>query len=343
MDGDWPQFDTTREVEQDFIDIYRFLLDGPAGAEECAAATGQSIEAVNRALHSLAEYRLVRPTLANREQWEAVSPDAAAAEVLGPMQAQVHNLMRWGNEVRQTLGGFTSLYQDAYRKQHLQSSTEMVRGGDEVRRRLDDLAKQAQNEVLAVHPTMAPVEVLRAGSDLDRSLLERGVTYRVVWPHSARRQSEAVQYMRLLQDLGGDVRTAAMPPSRMILLDGQIALVPLPPGQGPGAAILRDPVILDFLSHIFEHIWERAQPVNSIEYDEAVFEDIELAILSDLALGKTDEAIARRLAISTRTLRRYLNTLFERLNIETRFQLGVAAARANLITLPNEQGGTGSG
>ncbi|WP_285743576.1 LuxR C-terminal-related transcriptional regulator [Lentzea sp. NBRC 105346] len=318
--------------------MYRFLTEGPADAAQCCAATGIPAEQVASALAELAEYKLIRPTLEDRAQWEAVSPDTAIAETLAPMQTQVHNLTRWGDQVRRTLGSFDSIYHDAYRKRHMQSSTEVICGGDQVRQRLADLANQAQNQVLAVHPTMAPIEVLRAGSDLDRSLLERGINYRVVWPHSARRQTEAVQYMRMLQDLGGEVRTAAMPPSRMILLDGEVALVPLPAQQGPGAGILRDPVVLDFLKQIFEHVWQQAQPVSSIEYDDAVFEQIELAILSELALGKTDEAIARRLAISTRTLRRYLNTLFERLDIETRFQLGLAAARSNLVKLPGSSG-----
>jgi DNA-binding NarL/FixJ family response regulator len=117
----------------------------------------------------------------------------------------------------------------------------------------------------------------------------------------------------------------------MIVLDRTVALIPLPAEQGAGAAIVRDPVVLDFMSRIFEHIWDRARPVNNISYDDIVLSEIEIAVLNDLALGRTDESIARRLGIATRTLRRYLSSLFERFGVETRFQLGVAAARVGII------------
>lgn len=207
----------------------------------------------------------------------------------------------------------------------------MLRSSDEVRGRLRDLSVQARDSVIAVHPTMAPAVALRDGLDLDRTLLERGVGYQVVWPHSARRQAESVDYMRLIMDLGAHVRTAAVPPVRMIVLDGAVALIPLPAEEGEGAAIVRDPVVLDYMVRIFEHVWEHARPVDDIAYDGVVFSEIELAILTDLAGGRTDEAIARRLGIATRTLRRYLSSLFERFGVETRFQLGIAAMRAGLI------------
>src|SRR5262249_22596626 len=88
---------------------------------------------------------------------------------------------------------------------------------------------------------------------------------------------------------------------------------------------------LDFLIRVFEHIWERAIAVTTPEYDEHVFEEIELSIMSELAHGRTDEAIARRLGISTRTLRRYLTVLCTRPGVETRFRLGRAAARLGAL------------
>ncbi len=319
------------ELGPELVALYQALLDEPATAAECGQLVGASRGVVERDLCRLAELHLVRRTVTDHDRWEALAPESAIAELVAPLQAHAHQLTTRGEQVRASIGKLGPLYRAAYRKQFAQSSTEVLAGSDEVRQRLRDLSVQARESVIAIHPTMAPVEALRAGLDLDRTLLERGVDYNVVWPHSARRQAESVDYMRLIMDLGAHVRTAAVPPVRMIVLDRTVALIPLPAEDGEGAAIVRDPVVLDFMAHIFEHVWEVARPVDDIAYDEAVYSEIELAILSDLAGGRTDEAIARRLGIATRTLRRYLSSLFERFGVETRFQLGIAAMRAGLL------------
>jgi len=319
------------ELEPQLVELYQLLVGEPATAQECGQLVGEPVHRVDENLSRLAELRLVRRTITDPDRWEALPPESAIAELVAPMQARAHQLTTRSEQVRASIGRLSPLYRAAFRKQFAQSSTEVLRGSDEVRQRLRDLSVQARDTVVAVHPTMAPIDALRAGFELDRTLLERGVSYQVVWPHSARRQTESVDYMRLIINLGARVRTAAMLPSRMILLDRTVALIPLPAEQGSGAAVVRDPVVLDFMTHIFEHIWERAQPVNDVSYDDVVFSEIEVAILNDLAAGRTDDSIARRLGIATRTLRRYLSSLFERFGVASRFQLGIAAAQAGVI------------
>jgi DNA-binding CsgD family transcriptional regulator len=54
-------------------------------------------------------------------------------------------------------------------------------------------------------------------------------------------------------------------------------------------------------------------------------------VLRLLAQGATDEAIARRLGVSDRTVRRIVSGLMERLEARSRFQLAVRASGAGLI------------
>jgi DNA-binding CsgD family transcriptional regulator len=159
-----------------------------------------------------------------------------------------------------------------------------------------------------------------------------------VVPHTARRQREALRHMTLLGDLGAQVRTAAVIPGRLILLDEDTAVVPT--GNG-GAALLRDPTVVTFLSVIFDHIWEHARPVGGGDAAAEVFEDVEVAILRHLERGRSDEFISRRLGISTRTLSRYLAGMCDKLRVETRFQLGMAAARLDLFGDGEETDGDG--
>jgi DNA-binding CsgD family transcriptional regulator len=312
------------------VEVYRFFLEAPASVAECAATTRMSQDEVDKRILRLAEHRLLRPSLADSCHYEAVSPELAAAELAAPMQARAHQLMLDSEAVRRELSSLSSMYRASQRKHFAYSSTEVLLDSDKVRQRLTDLATQVQGRLLAAHPTMPPA-AMRAGFELDRQMLNRGVEFRSVYPHTARRQHDALDHMLLLQGLGAQVRTAQVIPARMILMDEEVAIVPINPSQGSGAVVVRDPPVLDFFVRVFDHIWERATPVTTPEYDEHVFEEIELSILSELAQGRTDEAIARRLGISTRTLRRYLTMLCARLGVETRFQLGMAAARAGVL------------
>ncbi|HSV68064.1 MAG TPA: LuxR C-terminal-related transcriptional regulator [Mycobacteriales bacterium] len=328
-----PLLDTPpgHRLEPDDVEVYQFFLEAPATVAECVATTGLAPADADRRINRLIERRLLRRSLTDVGELEAVSPELAAAELAAPLQARAHQLMLESDVVRRELSNLSSLYRSAQRKQFAYSSTEVLLDGDKVRQRLRDLTTQVQCTLFAAHPTMPPAPNLRAGYELDAEMLHRGVSFRVVYPHTARRQHDAVEYMLLLQGLGAQVRTAPVIPARMILMDDEVALVPIKPERGTGAVVLRDPPVLDFLIRVFEHLWDRATPVTAAEYDEQVFEEIELSILSELAHGRTDEAIARRLGISTRTLRRYLTVLCNRLGVETRFQLGMAATRAGVV------------
>ena len=56
------------------------------------------------------------------------------------------------------------------------------------------------------------------------------------------------------------------------------------------------------------------------------------AILSMLAVGSKDEAIARKLDVSTRTVRRAVAAMMDECGAENRFQLAVAAVRLGWLT-----------
>lgn len=54
-------------------------------------------------------------------------------------------------------------------------------------------------------------------------------------------------------------------------------------------------------------------------------------MLSLLVSGLKDEAVARRLGWSLRTMRRRISSLYELLGADNRFQAGVIAARRGLL------------
>jgi len=70
----------------------------------------------------------------------------------------------------------------------------------------------------------------------------------------------------------------------------------------------------------------RVLPRNAVEVD-----DCARRVLVLLARGLTDEAIARRLGVSDRTIRRMVAQLMADIGAESRFQLGYRASRSGLI------------
>jgi DNA-binding CsgD family transcriptional regulator/sugar-specific transcriptional regulator TrmB len=313
------------------LSVYREVLEAPATPGELASRTGLGEQELTAVLGRLAELRLVQASLARDGAYEAVSPDLAAAELAARSEEQARALLRRSEEVRRELGGLAPLYHEARRRRTAVAGSEVVTDSAEVRKRLQEIALNAQESVLAAQPTMAPPEVLAAGLALDRKLLERGVSYRVVFPHVALRQQHGRDHLGALRALGARIRTAPMIPARLFIIDGEVAVIPLPPAMGPGAALVRDVPVIEFLTGIFEHTWERASVTEDEEISDRLFEEVELAILEELAQGRTDESIARRLGISTRTVRRYLTSLSERLGAESRFQMGMAAYAAGLV------------
>jgi DNA-binding NarL/FixJ family response regulator len=105
---------------------------------------------------------------------------------------------------------------------------------------------------------------------------------------------------------------------------------------------------------LFEQIWATANPLGLPNPQDAQgLGPEEREILRMLANGETDEHIARRLGVSTRTVGRKASDLMRRLGTRSRFQMGVRASELGWLDPPQGQredemaaagvGGGGSG
>ncbi len=307
-------------------DVYLALMGDARTARGVADLLGEDVSVVGDLLVHMQSLGLARSLEGGR--WEALSPNPAAAGVIARLDQQIAARRRSKDVVRQ---GFASLQQiyEQHRSARSSADVEVLKDPADVRTRLAELAMLTQDEVLAMHPTMAPPEALEQGLELDRDLLTRQVEYKVLWPHTARRQRSTYGYFEALVELGAQIRTADVIPARVLVLDRQHALVALDAHEG--AALVSQPVFVDFLVGLFDRCWDVARPVAMESLTHEALEDIEVTILVEMARGRTDDAIARRLNVSTRTVRRYVSQLSERLNVETRFQLGLAALRMGVL------------
>ncbi|MFK0110786.1 LuxR C-terminal-related transcriptional regulator [Streptomyces sp. NPDC091217] len=112
----------------------------------------------------------------------------------------------------------------------------------------------------------------------------------------------------------------------LAVADRRLALLPLTFDlTDVRAVVVRPSALLDALVDFFELCRRQAVPLHGEAGDELGDEDRSLLAL--MAAGLKDEAIARRLGWSPRTMRRRVSALLTRLGATNRFQAGAIAAR----------------
>lgn len=308
--------------------LYAALIDADGDFQQARDAVPDvDAEAV---IEALAALRLVH-RVAGEDRFEVVSPTEAAEDLLGPRESRANHELREAARLRKSMRQLGPVYRDSARLQAALGSAELLRDGIEVRDRLAEIRDGVRHSIYTAHPTMAAPEVLQAAADDDLAMLQRGIEFRDLYSHTARRYHPTLQYLQMMSDAGATIRTASVIPSRMVLIDHSLALIPAPSLQA-SAALIRDEAVVHYLHLLFEFLWERGQEFGAEESaEDDVPYEIQLAILHELSEGRTDEAIARRLGVSSRTLRRHLSRLLESLGVETRFQLGMMAVRKGLI------------
>ncbi|MFF4697189.1 LuxR C-terminal-related transcriptional regulator [Streptomyces chattanoogensis] len=209
---------------------------------------------------------------------------------------------------------------------------------DEIRDRIRLLCSEVREEIMAFTPDGAQTAAnMEAAKPQDAELLCRGVRMRTLYLESLRNNPPTVAYANWLVENGGQVRTVPSLPIRMLIIDRATALIPVTrDDSSTGAVVLRGDGILAALCGLFESMWERAVPLGSNkaqERDGRGLTTAEAEVLRLLAKGHTDEFIAKRVGVSSRTVRRVAADLMEKLSARSRFQAGAQAALRGWITV----------
>jgi DNA-binding CsgD family transcriptional regulator len=288
------------------------------------SVTGLSEGEVAAALDALRDLGLVQPSTQEADL-RVVAPAVALQTRLEDLRQSVQDAQA---RVAQTTHALDAL-QDSYtsaRDVQLEQSVERLTGLDAIRSRLEQLARDAQREVLSFMPGGAhSAAVMEASRPLDQAALESGVNMRNVYLHSALNDQATAQYLRWLRELGAETRTVAVLPMRMLVIDREVAVIPSD-AEDPraGALVLRSPGMMTALLALFESVWAASRPISAPRPAAAVeLSDTEIQVLRLLAAGATDEGAARQLGVSVRTVRRLTSALLVRFSARSRFELGL--------------------
>ncbi|MFJ8040349.1 LuxR C-terminal-related transcriptional regulator [Kitasatospora sp. NPDC096147] len=318
----------------DARELYRRALADPEWDPSPARARlGWDDDRFIRAIELLDTMGLLTPAASTPSGWTTLSPTSAIGRLLADEEQRVATRLAEAAAARHTLARLLTDFHPLHVNQLSGTATELVVGPARVTAMLEDVVRRARTDFLTLHPgPPVPREMLAAGLARDRLLLERGVTIRSVHLGSSAATPGLHGYLAELSAAGARVRTAQTLPMRMILVDASLAVLPAPAVPDELAAlVVHGEQLVAVFRQLFEHCWSLSADFAPVHAGPAAV-DPDLTerhheILRMLASGLTDEAMARRLAVSERTVRRLVAEITQRLGADSRFQAGVIATR----------------
>jgi hypothetical protein len=163
---------------------------------------------------------------------------------------------------------------------------------------------------------------------LNQDLLTAGrFRQRTIYPMDIMDSEDGRAWVHSFAGVGEEQRLSLAPPSEFTIFDQHALVAVAEWGNVHGDyVVVRDPMLIAAFTQLFDRAFERGLPV--VHDEDQDDEDVRLVKL--LGLGLKDESIARYLGCSLRTVRRRVAALMARHGVQTRFQLGLAAATGEL-------------
>ncbi|GIG66538.1 helix-turn-helix transcriptional regulator [Phytomonospora endophytica] len=198
---------------------------------------------------------------------------------------------------------------------------------------LNELAELARESILELHPASdwnhherEPARV-RTRDDV---ALANGVRIRTLHAQITHNLPHMRRHLEARTATGVEVRYAPLVPTRMVVYDRATAIVEGDRSDPRAwAVILRGRNLAQPLAHLHDYCWTTASEAADVpgSVHDARLTEQQRTVLRMLGTGAKDDAIARALGVSTRTVTRIVGELTALLGAGSRFQAGVRAAR----------------
>ncbi|EON22664.1 MULTISPECIES: helix-turn-helix domain-containing protein [Nocardioides] len=194
---------------------------------------------------------------------------------------------------------------------------------------IGQMLRTSSGDMLWLRPDAWAMPRESAVSRVLAEAMASGRKSRAIYP--LRALTEAPEALQTRARLGEQIRVISELPTRMFILGDSHAVLPEPLGFADEPRVhIRQRSVVQALTYWFEALWSTATPVPAFDTGEAR-PDLRRFLLEQLVAGAQDEAIARKLGISLRTVRRRIAALMIELGVDTRFQAGVEAVRRGWI------------
>lgn len=302
---------------------YRLLLAQPGATRpEVARILALPAAVTQQVLETLEVRGLASHSPDQPQRYFPVPPDMGMEALLIERQRELQR-------ARTAIEAFKEQVSDS-RRVDQQPMVELLAAGMAERQVLEQLHNTAQQEILRLVRGPIQLSDLADSHDPQREAQARGVRYRNIV--DAESMALPLIASAVLADIGSgqEYRALPLPPFKFLIADRRIALMLLLPGQSGGRVLLvRQSALLEALCTLFDLLWERATPLLAGASNHFEMIDSTLGVLAEveqlvtmMAAGMNDKAIAHELGLSIRTLNRRINLLMQGLEVRTRFQAG---------------------
>jgi DNA-binding CsgD family transcriptional regulator len=304
--------------------LYQAILNQPdAGAAGWALLTGASPARVREACNRLLTLGLLQPP-DSMGGLRAVDPRVAIRALIRRRETESELLAATAEEM-------ATAYEAGLLREEPSRLVEVASGEGAIAARLEEMYARAEHEVCLFDtpPYLAPPA---PQVDLQADLLSRGIVSRGIYAATGLEDPKVLSRALSMVELGEQARVLPTVPLKLLVVDGCRALLPLTASAAGGycAVVVWHSAVTEALQKLFELAWQQATPLGQPVSDGELTED-ERTLTRLLAAGMKDEAVARHLGVSLRTLRRRVSDLQERLGTASRFQLGMRAAQRGWV------------
>ncbi|MDV9174327.1 helix-turn-helix transcriptional regulator [Streptomyces sp. W16] len=300
---------------------YRALVSvGAADVPDLARRLTIGEYDTERALRRLELHGLAAQSPARPGRWVAAPPGVALGALL---TQQRHELEK--AELAAAL--LAEEYRAAAAETAVHDLVEVVTGAAAVTQRFLQLQLGATEEVCAL-VTGNPVAVTGMENDAEEQAAGRGVRYRVVLERAVLDLPDGRTELAAALGRGEQVRVVDKVPTKLVVADRTLALVPLTSHTAePAALVVHASGLLELLCGLFESVWRDALPLclgpsGPAEQEPDGPDGTDLEVLSLLLAGLTDASVAKQLDLGLRTVQRRVKRLMGLTGATTRLQLG---------------------
>ncbi|MFF7983247.1 helix-turn-helix domain-containing protein [Streptomyces sp. NPDC007901] len=300
---------------------YRALVSvGAADVPDLAQRLTLAEPDTERALRRLERHGLAAQSSGRPGRWVAAPPGVALGALL---TQQRHELEK--AELAAAL--LAEEYRATAAEPAVHDLVEVVTGAPAVAQRFLQLQLGASDEVRAL-VTGNPMVVSGTENDAEEQAAGRGVRYRVVVERSVLDLPHGITELTAALGRDEQVRVVDQVPTKLVVADRALALVPLTSHSSePAALVVHASGLLELLCELFESVWRTALPLrlggSGVAEEPPDGPDAtDLEVLSLLLAGMTDASVAKQLDLGLRTVQRRVKRLMELAGVTTRLQLG---------------------
>ncbi len=314
-------------LDDEHTAVYRLILQAPsASIDELAASAGLPANRVRAIADELERLGLLARQASSPDRVVASPPSLALRPLLLDRERRL-------TQAHEALVQLSEIYRSGAAQREAPDVVDVVLGADAVRQRFAQLQASATQQVRVF--MLSDVAFLDAEQNVaEDDALSRGVRYRVIVEKAVLEWPGFIDAARESAPFGEEVRVLPTLPTRLIIADDAMALLPMRSRgeeRASGALLVHPSGLLDLVMAMFEEYWATSTEFLSGGELPGDHDAVDRDLLKLLLLGLTDAAAGAQLGISVRTVQRRVAELMETAGVTTRIQLGAEAVRRSWV------------